>query len=59
MSNLRQGGQETLKVSGEFAESGSLSLSITLCANLNESGQTCLQPAHVPLLKFSVVPQTL
>lgn len=59
MSNLRQGGQETLKVSGEFAESGSLPLGIALCAHLNESGHTRLQPAHVPLLKFSVVPQTL
>ncbi len=56
---LGKGCEEPLKVIGEFSESSSLSLSVTLCANLYQSGQTRLQPAHVPLLQFSIVSQTL
>lgn len=59
MYYLRKGGEETLKVSGEFAEGGCLPLGVTLCANLYQSGQSRPQPAHVPLLQFSIVSQTL
>lgn len=59
MYYLRKGGEETLKVSGEFAEGGCLPLGVSLCAKLYQSGQSRPQPAHVPLLQFSIISQTL
>lgn len=56
---LQQRQKKTLEIGRELVQCTSLLLAIAVCANLDEHSHTCFQPAEIPLLQLSIIPQLL
>lgn len=58
-THLQERREKTLKIGRQLAQCTSLLLAIAVGANFDECSHTCFQPAEIPLLQLSIVPQLL